>query len=91
MAESNNNELIGFIAGRFEAMTDRLDKLSERMATREDLARLDGRLNERLEVATTSIRDDIEQVHFRLNTIEHLIDGRFEQIEGELSRLRSAV
>src|SRR6185436_3849661 len=91
MAESNNNELIGFIAGRFEAMADRLDKLSERMATREDLARLDGRLNERLEVATTWIRGDIEQVHFRLNTIEHLIEGRFEQIEGELSRLRSAV
>ena len=81
MAESTNNELIGFIADRFESMTDRLDKLSERMATREDLARLDGRLNERLEVATTSIRGDIEQVHFRLNTIEHLIDGRFEQIE----------
>ena len=98
MADSNNDELIGFIGGRFEAMNgrfeamgDRLHAIEQQMATKEDLARLDGRLSERIEVATTSIRGDIEQVHLRLNTIEHLVNGRFENVEGEISRLRSAV
>jgi hypothetical protein len=111
MADSNNDELIGFIAGRFEAMADRLktieqtmatkedlarlegraDVIEERMATKDDLARLDGRLNERLEIATTSIRGDLEQVQLRLDSMEHSIVSRYEQVEGEISRLRSAV
>ena len=118
VAESNNNELIGFIASTVEAMNDRLNGLEERMATKEDLARLDGRLgeridaiedrmagmatkedlarldgrlNERLDVATTSIRGDIEQVQLRLDSMEHSITSRFEHVEGELTRLRSAV
>lgn len=122
VAESNNNELIGFIASTVETMGDRLraieqqmatkedlarldgrlnerldqldDRLNEardQMATKEDLARLDGRLNERLDVATTSIRGDIEQVQFRLDSMEHSIASRFEHVEGEISRLRSAV
>lgn len=122
VAESNDNELIGFIASTVETMGDRLraieqqmatkedlarldgrlnerldqldDRLNEtrdQMATKEDLARLDGRLNERLDVATTSIRGDIEQVQLRLDSMEHSIASRFEHVEGEISRLRSAV
>jgi hypothetical protein len=43
------------------------------------------------EAAITAIRGDIEQVHLRLNTMEHSVSSRFEQVETELSRLRSAV
>jgi hypothetical protein len=32
------------------------------------------------------IRGDIEQVHLRLNTMEHSVSSRFEQVETELSR-----
>lgn len=98
MADSNNNELIGFIGGRFEALNERfeamgnrLDAIEQRMVTREDLARLDGRMSERLEVATISIRGDIEQIHLRLDSMEHRMTSRDEQVEGEISRLRSAV
>jgi hypothetical protein len=98
MADSNSSELIGFIGGRFEALnerfeslSDRLDGIEQRMATKEDLARLDGRFSERLEVATTSIRGDIEQVQLRLDSMEHRIASRDEHFDAEISRLRSAV
>jgi hypothetical protein len=146
VAESNDNDVIGFIAGRVETILNRLDAVESRMATKEDLARLEGRFDEKLEhldgqfdeklarldgqfdeklarldgqfdeklehldgqfdeklarldgrfterlgVATTSIRGDIEQIQLRLDSMEHSIASRFENVEGELSRLRSAV
>ena len=102
VAESNNNEVIGFIAGRFEVMADRLNTIEQQMATKEDFARLegrfserfaslDGRLSERIEVATTSIRGDIEQIHLRLDSLDHRISSRDEHFDAEISRLRSAV
>ena len=109
MADSNNNELIGFIGGRFEALNERfeamgnrLDAIEYQMATKEDLARLDGRfserlasldgrLSERIEVATTSIRGDLEQIHLRLDSMEHRISSKDEPFDAEISRLRSAV
>jgi len=57
----------------------------------EKLARVDGQLSERLDASTVGIRGDIEQIHLRLDTLEHSISSRFEHVEGELSRLRSAV
>src|SRR5256714_4341718 len=83
MAEPDNNEIIGFIASTVETISDRLNGIEERMATKADI--------NRLEVATTAIRGDIEQVQLRLDGIEHSIASRFEHVEGELSRLRSAV
>lgn len=98
MADSNNDELIGFIGGRFEAMNERFEAMGDRlhaierqMATKEDLARLDGRLSERIEVATTSIRGDIEQIHLRLDSLDHRVSSRDEHFDAEISRLRSAV
>ena len=95
---ADSNELIGFIGGRFEALNERFETLSDRlreieqqMATKDDLARLDGRLSERIEVATTSIRGDIEQIHLRLDSMEHRISSREEHFDAEISRLRSAV
>jgi hypothetical protein len=80
MAESNNNEVIGFIASTVETMRDQ-------MATKSDVARLEVKIG----VETTTIRGDIEQVQLRLDSMEHSIASRFEQFEGEISRLRSAV
>ena len=102
MADSNNNELIGFIASTVKTMRVDMASMREQMATKEDLARLegrfserlaslDGRLSERIEVATTSIRGDIEQVHLRLDSMEHRIASRDEHFDAEISRLRSAV
>jgi len=57
------------------------------MATKADIVRLE----EQVDVQLTAIRGDIEQVHLRLDTMDHSITSRFEHVEGELSRLRSAV
>ena len=90
VSESNDN-LIGFIASTVETLRDDVAKMREQMATKEDLARLEGRFTERLTVSTTSVRGDIEQVQLRLDSIEHGVSSRFEHVEGEISRLRSAV
>ena len=113
VSESNNDNLIGFIASTVETLRDDVAKMREQMATKEDLARLEGRFTEKLtglesrftenlarlegrfteklDVSTTSVRGDIEQVQLRLDSIEHGVSSRFEHVEGELSRLRSAV
>ena len=69
MADSNNNELIGFIGGRFEALnerfealSDRLDGIEQRMVTKEHL-----------DASITAVRGDIEQVQLRLDSMEHSI------------------
>jgi hypothetical protein len=80
MADSNNDELICFIGGRFEAMSERLTAIEERMVTREHH-----------DVSITAVRGDIEQVQLRLDSMEHSVASRFELVEGQISRLRSAV
>jgi hypothetical protein len=80
MAESNNKDLIGYIASTVETIRDRMDRLEERMATKDQL-----------DASTTSIRGDIEQVHLRLDSMEHRIFSRDEHLDAEISRLRSAV
>ena len=79
MAESNDN-LIGFIASSVEKLRDDVTSIRAEMVTKSAF-----------EAAITAIRGDIEQVHLRLNTMEHSVSSRFEQVETELSRLRSAV
>ncbi|PYS68147.1 MAG: hypothetical protein DMF73_17530 [Acidobacteria bacterium] len=91
MAELNNDNLIGFIASTVEKLRDDVVTMRDQMATKEDLARLEGRFSEKLDVSITSVRGDIEQVQLRLDSIEHGMSSRFEHVEGEVSRLRSAV
>jgi hypothetical protein len=78
--EPEKNNLINFIAATVETMRDQ-------MATKSDIARLESKL----EVETTAIRGDIEQVHLRLDSIERALRARLDQIETEMSRLRSVV
>jgi hypothetical protein len=87
MADSNNSELIGFIGGRFEALNDRFEAMSDRL----DRIELRMVTREHHDTSITAVRGDIEQVQLRLDSMEHSIVSRFEQVEGEISRLRSAV
>lgn len=80
MADANNNDLIGFIGARFEAMADRFNTIEERMVTKEHH-----------DASIAAVRGDIEQVQLRLDSVDHSIASRFEHVEGEISRLRSAV
>ena len=78
--DSNNNEMIGLIASTVGRISERLERVEERMVTKDIF-----------EAAITAVRGDVGQVHMRLDTLDHTIASRFEHVEGELSRLRSAV
>ena len=45
----------------------------------------------KLEVETAAIRGDIERVQLRLDSIDRALRARLDQIESEMSRLRSVV
>lgn len=82
--EPENNNLINFIATTVETLRDQ-------MATKSDLAQLEERLSTKLEVEITAVRGDIEQIHLRLDSIERALRVRLDQIEAEMSRLRSVL
>ena len=79
-----NENLLNFIASTVEMIRDR-------MATKEDLARVEARLTDKIEVEITAVRGDIERVHLRLDGIEKAISSRLDHVEAEMSRLRSVV
>jgi hypothetical protein len=77
-------EEIAYIGGQVETMRDQ-------MATKNDLAQLEERLSTKLEVEITAVRGDIEQIHLRLDSIERALRARLDQLETEMSRLRSVL
>ena len=87
MADSNNSELIGFIGGRFESMADRLNAIEAQMATKEDLARLEGRVDViagRVDVIAGRvdvIAGRVESIEERMATKEDMarLEGRFSE------------
>jgi hypothetical protein len=80
MSREPDDNLINFIAATVETMCDQ-------MATKSDIARVESKL----ETSTAVIRGDIEQVSFRLDSIDRALSTRMGQIETEVSRLRSVV
>jgi hypothetical protein len=58
MAESNENNLISFIAGTVETIRDEVTTIRDEMATKSQL-----------DAATTAIRGDMEQVRLRLTCL----------------------
>src|SRR5919199_6477275 len=72
--------LLKFIASTVESTRDRVNSLSESVATKEELR-----------AQTSAIRGDIEQVQLRLDSLERSLAARMGQIEADPSRLRSAV
>ena len=91
--EPNDNNLIGFIATTVETMRDQMAKkadlamIERQVATKDDLARLESKLD----VGLPTIHGDFEQVHLRFDTIDRTLSTRMGQIETEVSRLRSVV
>jgi hypothetical protein len=75
-----NENLLNFIASTIEMIRDQ-------MATKSDVARLE----DKIEVGLTAVRGDIERVDLRLDSIEKTLSTRLNQIEAEVSRLRSVV
>jgi hypothetical protein len=71
---------VGYLGGQVETIRDK-------MATKSDVERVEGKL----EAKTTAIRGDIEQVHLRLDSVDKLLRVRLDNIEVEVSRLRSVL
>jgi hypothetical protein len=86
-------EQAAFLGGQVEYIRDRL----ESTATKDDIARLDSRIDslevkvDRLEVTTTVIKGEVEQVHLRLDGIDKAISSRLDHVESEMSRMRSVL
>lgn len=88
---ANGDNLLDYIVITLETMRDQMATMQEQVATKDDLARLEARLSDKLEVEITAVRGDIERVHLRLDSIERALSSRLSLIETEMSRLRSVV
>jgi hypothetical protein len=77
-------EQVAFLGGQVEDIRDR-------MATKNELANVETRLNKKIGVETTAIRGDIEQVHLRLDGIDKAVSSRVNHVEAEMSRMRSVL
>lgn len=92
-----NDNLLNFIASTVEMIRDRMDTL----ATKDELAEVEARLSSRidgleskvdkLEITTTVIRGDVEQVQLRLDGIERALSSRLGNVEADMSRMRSVL
>jgi len=87
MPESNDHNLINFIASTVEAMRIRIDTISEQMATKVDLANLRDETKEELaalrdEMAT---KGDLARVESNLARVE----SNLARVESNLARVES--
>ena len=97
----DNNDLLNFIAVTVETTRDQMVEMREQMAevrdqmvemrdqmaTKSDLSRLESKM----EVGFTAVRGDIEQVQLRVDSIDRALRARLENMETEISRLRSVL
>ena len=81
--QPEDNKLLNFIAATVESMRDRMATKEDLagVATKQDLASLEARLTDKLEVEITAVRGDIEQIHLRLDSIDRALSARLGQIE----------
>ena len=73
------NKLIEFIAATVESTRDQMATMQDQMATKSDIARLDGRmdsLEQKLEAGLTAVRGDIERVAVRMDTLDRSVSLR---------------
>jgi hypothetical protein len=86
---SENGEILRFLAASAESIRLRVEEMNERMATKDDIARIYERMATKDHI--TMIRGDIERVDLRLDGIERAVTLRMDTMDLSLSRLRSAV
>ncbi len=67
---------VGGVENRLSGIETRIGRVEDHMATKEDV---------------TAIRGDIERVDLRIGNIDRTLSTRMDQVDGAVSRLRSAV
>jgi len=99
MADTNGENVIGFIASTVEKLGDDVAMIREQMATKDDFARLDGRLDfadGRLDQIESHMatKEDLIRVDSRLDKIENRmatkedlvrVDSRLDEIESHMA------
>ncbi len=97
VVENNNNELIGFIASTVETLRDDIASMRDQMATKDDLARLDGRLSERIDAVVDQMatKEDLARSDGRfterLAMATTSIRGDIEQIQLRLDSMEHSI
>ena len=86
MPESNDHNLINFIASTVEAMRARIDTISEQMATKVDLANLRDEMATKAELAALSNETKAELAALR---DEMATKGDLARVESNLARVES--
>jgi len=89
--ERDDNGLLSYVVNTLETMRDTMATKDDIAQTRDELRQVEIRLSAKIEVEIASVRGDVEQVQLRLTSIEKALNTRLNQIETELSRLRSVV
>ncbi|HEX6183362.1 MAG TPA: hypothetical protein VFZ44_05575 [Pyrinomonadaceae bacterium] len=84
-------EQVGLLGEQVSFLGGQVEDVRDRMATKEELARVEERLTNKIEVETTAVRGDIEQVHLRLDGIDKSLSSRINHVEAEMSRMRSVL
>src|SRR5215510_12030814 len=79
MTESNNSEVLGFIASTVETILNRLDNVESRMATKEDLARLEGKFDEKLDGLEGRFDEKLDGLEGRFDEKLDGLEGRFDE------------
>lgn len=99
MSERNDNNLINFIATTVEALRSRVDTISDQMATKDDLVRIESRMEimrERIDSISGQIdsisgqmatKDDLAQVKSNLARVESTLDSRTTAIRGDIEQV----
>lgn len=67
MADSNHQDVIGYIASTVETIRERVEVIEQRMVTKEQH-----------DASIGAVRGDIEQIQLRLDSMEHSISSREE-------------
>lgn len=93
------------IRDRVDGLQDRMGQVEHRMgqmvtgltAIRDEMAagfiavRAQIASGEQMTAGFTAVRDDIERLHLRLDTLDRALTTRLDQMDTEISRLRSVV
>jgi len=96
MPESNDHNLINFIASTVEALRVRIDTISEQMATKVDLANLRDEMATKAELAALSnemaTKGDLGRVESNLGRVESnlgRVESNLARVESNLARVES--
>jgi hypothetical protein len=95
---SDNGEVLRFLAASVESIRLKVEEMNERMATKDDIARIYEHMATKDDIARmatkddiTVVRGDIERLDLRLDGIDRAVTLRMDTMDLSISRLRSAV